>query len=112
MLAPITDFKQKITLIAESGIQFLDFAICLNDSQPRNFVRQTANGPLLRVMPDAASGRFLLPQEHGAAPEVVKPECSTTLAQSRAAADPALRPAASVYRRPGKLGAPAGRGAG
>ncbi|MDU3815979.1 MAG: virulence factor SrfB [Pantoea sp.] len=82
MLAPITDFKQKITLIAESGIQFLDFAICLNDSQPRNFVRQTANGPLLRVMPDAASGRFLLPQENGAAPEVVKPECSTTLAQS------------------------------
>ena len=48
MLAPITDFKQKITLIAESGIQFLDFAICLNDSQPRNFVRQTANGPLLK----------------------------------------------------------------
>lgn len=84
MLAPITDFKQKITLIAESGIQFLDFAIAMSDSQPRKFVRQTANGPLLRVTHDAASGRFLLPLEDGAAPEVVKPECSTTQQQSLA----------------------------
>lgn len=84
MLAPITDFKQKITLIAESGIQFLDFAIAMSDSQPRKFVRQTANGPLLRVNHDAASGRFLLPLEDGAAPEVVKPECSTTQQQSLA----------------------------
>ncbi|URQ59205.1 virulence factor SrfB [Pantoea alhagi] len=82
MLAPITDFKQKITLIAESGIQFLDFAIAVQESQPRKFVRQTANGPLLRITHDAASGRFLLPLEDGAAPEVVKPECSTTQEQS------------------------------
>ena len=82
MLAPITDFKQKITLIAESGIQFLDFAIAVQESQPRKFVRQTANGPLLRITHDAASGRFLLPLQDGAAPEVVKPECSTTQAQS------------------------------
>lgn len=82
MLAPITDFKQKITLIAESGIQFLDFAIAVQESQPRKFVRQTANGPLLRITHDVASGRFLLPLQDGAAPEVVKPECSTTQAQS------------------------------
>ncbi len=82
MLAPITDFKQKITLIAESGVQFLDFAIAVSESQPRKFVRQTANGPLLRITHDAASGRFLLPLEDGAAPEVVKPECSTTQEQS------------------------------
>ncbi len=27
MLATITDYKQKITLIQDSGIQFLDFAL-------------------------------------------------------------------------------------
>lgn len=30
MLAPITDYKDKITLIRDSNIQFLDFGFALN----------------------------------------------------------------------------------
>ena len=41
MLATLTDFKQKITLIRDSGIQFLDFALkpVWDDGLPAKFVR-------------------------------------------------------------------------
>ncbi len=59
MLAPLIDDKQKISLIENSGVQFLDFGLQLFATQARRqFVRQTANGPLLRLNMDGNSGKF------------------------------------------------------
>ncbi len=84
MLATITDFKQKITLIQDSGIQFLDFALkpVWDEALPAKFVRKSANGPLLRLEYNAQSGRHFLPGLDGGAPEVVRPEFSFPLEQS------------------------------
>ena len=85
MLAPLIDEKQKITLIEDSGVQFLDFGLRLaaRDAR-RQFVRQTANGPLLRLNVDGNSGKFLLYPADGGAPEVVRPESDIELAASLA----------------------------
>ncbi len=83
MLAPLIDDKQKITLIEDSGVQFLDFGLRLPALQARRqFVRQTANGPLLRLNVDGNSGKFLLYPEDGGAAEVVRPETDIALADS------------------------------
>ena len=60
MLAPLTDYKNAITLIQDSGIQFLDFALTpvLDADFPGKFVRQTASGPLLRLQWHADSGQY------------------------------------------------------
>lgn len=83
MLATITDYKQKITLIQNSGIQFLDFALKpeLDGELPNKFVRKSANGPLLRLNYHENNGKYslLVP---GAAPEIVKPEFSFPVEQS------------------------------
>jgi len=85
MLAPLIDDKQKITLIEASGVQFLDFGLRLPSEQARRqFVRQTANGPLLRLHIDGNSGRFLLYPAEGGAAEVVRPESDIALADSLA----------------------------
>jgi len=59
MLAPITDFTHSITLIQDSGIQFLDFALTpiLDADFPDKFVSQTASGPLSLLQWDAESGK-------------------------------------------------------
>ncbi|CAI2785977.1 Uncharacterized protein conserved in bacteria, putative virulence factor [Serratia grimesii] len=84
MLAPLVDYKQAITLIQDSGIQFMDFALTpiLDADFPGKFVRQTASGPLLRLQWDADTGKYLLPAQPGQAPEVVRPEFSFPLQQS------------------------------
>ena len=83
MLAPLIDDKQKISLIENSGVQFLDFGLQLSDTPARRqFVRQTANGPLLRLNVDGNSGKFLLYPEDGGAAEVVRPESDIALADS------------------------------
>lgn len=84
MLATMTDYKQRLTLIQDSGIQFLDFALTpLLPATPVNsYVRKSANGPLLRVLHDARTEKFLLPSVNGMPPEVVKPELSIALEQS------------------------------
>lgn len=83
MLATITDYKQKITLIQNSGIQFLDFALKpeLETELPNKFVRKSANGPLLRLNYNEHNGKYSL-MVPGAAPEIVKPEFSFPLEQS------------------------------
>lgn len=83
MLATITDYKQKITLIQNSGIQFLDFALKpeLEAELPNKFVRKSANGPLLRLNYNEHNGKYSL-MVPGAAPEIVKPEFSFPLEQS------------------------------
>ncbi|NDL63164.1 virulence factor SrfB [Acerihabitans arboris] len=89
MLATITDYQQHIRLIGDSGIQFLDFALtpALSDDLPGKFVRQTANGPLLRLDYNQQTGKYSVPVPAGAPPEVVKPEFSFPLAQSLALLD-------------------------
>ncbi|WP_409308774.1 virulence factor SrfB [Pectobacterium sp. B1J-3] len=83
MLATITDYKQKITLIQDSGIQFLDFALKPQASadSSNKYVRKSANGPLLRLIYDEQTDKYLLPSPVGL-PEVVKPELSISLEQS------------------------------
>lgn len=109
MLATMTEFTPNMTLIQNSGIQFLDFALKpdLAADWPGKFVRQTANGPLLRLNYHQQSGKYLLPQVAGAPAEVVKPEFSFPLEQSLALLNAqwlplpfsALTPA-NFYRRP------------
>lgn len=84
MLATITDYKQKITLIQDSGLQFLDFALkpAIDVQGPGKFVRKTANGPLLRLILNEENGKYLLPAPMGTAPEVVRPESSFSLGES------------------------------
>ncbi|MCG8156621.1 virulence factor SrfB [Brenneria goodwinii] len=84
MLATITDYKQKITLIQDSGIQFLDFALKpeLSTDFPNKYVRKSANGPLLRLIYNEQTDKYLLPSPAGAPPEVVRPELSIPLGQS------------------------------
>ena len=74
MLVTLCDYKQSVTLIANSGVQFLDFGLTPQDSaQSGRFVRKTANGPLLRLNFDVINNRYTLPASGGGQPEVVKP---------------------------------------
>ncbi len=46
MLVNLCDYKQSVTLIANSGVQFLDFGLTPQESAHHGrFVRKTANGP-------------------------------------------------------------------
>ncbi|WP_318370886.1 virulence factor SrfB [Enterobacter sp.] len=88
MLVNLCDYKQSVTLIANSGVQFLDFGLTPQVSAHNGrFVRKTANGPLLRLDYDLASERFTLPASNGGQPEVVKPESTIGLMQSLAVLD-------------------------
>lgn len=83
MPAPLTDSPQAVTLIQDSGIQFLDFALIPADGDVAGkFVRQTASGPLLRLQWDADGEKYLLPAQPGQAAEVVRPEFGYSLQQS------------------------------
>ncbi|EHP9122706.1 virulence factor SrfB, partial [Salmonella enterica subsp. enterica serovar Infantis] len=56
MLVNLCDYKQSVTLIANSGVQFLDFGLTPQESAHYGrFVRKTANGPLLRLDFDLTS---------------------------------------------------------
>lgn len=80
MLVNLCDYKQSVTLIANSGVQFLDFGLTPQESAHYGrFVRKTANGPLLRLDFDLTSGRYTLPGRAGGQPEVVKPESTHAL---------------------------------
>lgn len=62
MLVNLCDYKQSVTLIANSGVQFLDFGLTPQESAHHGrFVRKTANGPLLRLDFDLTTGRYTLP---------------------------------------------------
>lgn len=63
MLATPIAYPQRVTLIPNSGIQFLDFSLTpvLDAERPGKFVRQTANGPLLRLNYHQAKDRYFLP---------------------------------------------------
>lgn len=93
MLVTLCDYPQSVTLIANSGVQFLDFGLTpREDAALGRFVRKTANGPLLRLDYDIASARYTLPAGEGQQPEVVKPESTLSLANSLAVLDGAWLP--------------------
>lgn len=72
MLVNLCDYKQSVTLIANSGVQFLDFGLTPQESAHLGrFVRKTANGPLLRLDFDLTNGRYTVPGRTGGQPEVV-----------------------------------------
>ncbi|GAL58086.1 putative virulence protein [Pseudescherichia vulneris NBRC 102420] len=88
MLVNLCDYKQSVTLIANSGVQFLDFGLTPQASlQSGRFVRKTANGPLLRLDYDLINSRYTLPTRDGGQPEVVKPEITLPLLESLAVLD-------------------------
>ncbi|WP_312467175.1 virulence factor SrfB [Pseudescherichia sp.] len=88
MLVNLCDYKQSVTLIANSGVQFLDFGLTPQASlQSGRFVRKTANGPLLRLDYDLINSRYTLPGRDGGQPEVVKPESTLPLFESLAVLD-------------------------
>lgn len=88
MLVNLCDYKQSVTLIANSGVQFLDFGLTPQESaQSGRFVRKTANGPLLRLDYDLVNERYTLPAQNGGMPEVVKPESTQSLHASLAVLD-------------------------
>ncbi|TGD11181.1 hypothetical protein C9F10_29255, partial [Salmonella enterica subsp. enterica serovar Poona] len=79
MLVNLCDYKQSVTLIANSGVQFLDFGLTPQESAHYGrFVRKTANGPLLRLDFDLTSGRYTLPGRAGGPPEVGNPAGTLT----------------------------------
>lgn len=84
MLVNTPTYKQDVTLINNSGVQFLDFGLLLQTHSPNsgNFVRQSANGPLLRLDYDVIPGKFTLDGEDGKAPEIVRPESTVNLYHS------------------------------
>ncbi len=88
MLAPLSHTQQPLTLIADSGIQFICLALPAQSTQPvGRFVRKTANGPLLKLAWDAQSERCLLSSSPSVPPEVVKPECTFSIDASLTALD-------------------------
>ncbi|MCE9883560.1 virulence factor SrfB [Obesumbacterium proteus] len=87
MQANLIGYKANITLIKNSGVQFLDFGLATRTGNSGSFVRQSANGPLLRLDYDENLAKFTLPGENGGMPEIVRPEATITLEQSLAALD-------------------------
>ncbi|MDF7671034.1 virulence factor SrfB [Orbaceae bacterium ESL0721] len=68
MLPELRNYGQEVTLIMNSGIQFLDFALKIDwkdrawrAKQSGNFVDTTESGPLVRLIEDLDSGQFFMP---------------------------------------------------
>ena len=84
MLIDLVHYKPEVTLIRDSGIQFLDFGMRLprDSRQTGYFVRQTTNGPLLHLDHDEEEGKFTIPPSLGEVPERVRPESAILLTDS------------------------------
>lgn len=67
--------NQRYSLLANSGIQFLDWTIAKTTDNPlRYFVRSKASGPLVHAVPDKLPGSFRLPSAGEGDDEIVRPE--------------------------------------
>ncbi len=82
MQAKLIGYPSGVTLIKNSGVQFLDFGLAPRTGRNASFVRQSANGPLLRLDYDESLAKFTLPAENGRSPEIVRPEITLTQAHS------------------------------
>ena len=78
-----SSLNRQCVLLANSGIQFADFPLPsgLKDHD-RYFVRETANGPLIRVHQSGRPGRFILPARDNSSEEIVRPEYQARLKNS------------------------------
>jgi hypothetical protein len=67
MLAKLVNFESKVTLIANSGIQFLDFGLnlTLRKALPGEFVLQESNRSLARLVYDERTGHYYWPDRPG-----------------------------------------------
>lgn len=86
MLARLVNFERKVTLIADSGVQFLDFGLDLQarDRLPGEFVLQPGNQSLARLVYDERNDCHCLPQRPGVA---ITPQLSVPLDASLALLD-------------------------
>ncbi|PKH26729.1 virulence factor SrfB [Enterobacterales bacterium CwR94] len=87
MLPSAPDYPEQLTLIENSGIQFIDFPFSLSAQPDSPFVRRSANGPLLRLEAESGQARWILRTTPDSAPEVVKPELTLAMRQSLALLD-------------------------
>lgn len=69
MLSKLVNFENKVTLIANSGVQFLDFGLklALRKALPGEFVIQESNRSLARLVYDERSGQHYWPDRPGVA---------------------------------------------
>ncbi len=65
MLVNLCDYKQSVTLIANSGVQCRLCATPQESVHLGRFVRKTANGPLLWLDFDLTNGRYTVPGRTG-----------------------------------------------
>lgn len=83
MLAQLIDHRDKITLIRDSNIQFLDFGFTLPQRKEYGeFTRKGENGPLLRLIYDERNDHFVFPSPGNSAPVVTEPEFSCSPEES------------------------------
>ncbi|MDQ7248926.1 virulence factor SrfB [Dongia sedimenti] len=108
MLAELTKFGEGVTLIAESGLQFLDFGVAfdrINRAPQAGFARD-GSGALVRLDYDEADDGYRLPAQAGAAAGTVrsreKPIIQISPGDSVALLDATWLPIPILRARPGR----------
>lgn len=86
MLPELRQYGQEITLVMNSGIQFLDFGLKIDwkNKDWRNkisgsFITSANSGPLIRLFEDPDNGQYYLPDDHSSP---VKPTQEISVEQS------------------------------
>jgi hypothetical protein len=109
MLAELTKFGDNATLIAESGVQFMDFGLDLAKASrlPAHGFSKDANGTIIRLDYDDADGVYLQPVgPEGAAPGLrrtrVKPHVEIPASEVLALLDGIWLPIPMLRVRPGR----------
>ena len=103
MLVNLCDYKQSVTLIANSGVQFLDFGLTRRTPPATGVSCVKPRTARFCALISTVNGRYTLPGTDGGQPEVVKPETTIALHQSwpcwMASGSP-FRSCASTRREP------------
>ena len=87
MLVNLCDYKQSVTLIANSGVQFLDFGLTRRTPPATGVSCVKPRTARFCALISTVNGRYTLPGTDGGQPEVVKPETTIALHQSPAVLD-------------------------
>jgi hypothetical protein len=83
MLAELTDFKQQVKLIRDSGIQFLDFAFTLPERKEYGeFLRQQGEGAVLRLVYNEREDKYQIPATDNESPRNAVPDYSLATEES------------------------------
>lgn len=83
MLAELTDFKENVSLIHNSGIQFLDFAFSLpTRKEYGEFLQQHGEGAILRLIYNDRDDNFLIPAAKDELPRTAEPQYSLSIDES------------------------------